>query len=72
MSDQKLKTDVEIIKQLDNLGVGQVNKKTGLQFSDLRHCEHCYCGQGTWNNKEHFVCCMCGHRELVGVIGQIK
>mgnify|MGYP001346067938 CR=1 FL=1 len=31
-------------------------------------CLHCYCGRLHINNKEHMVCCMCGHRALVNSI----
>lgn len=31
-------------------------------------CQHCYCGKGTWNGKEHIVCCICGHRSLANPI----
>ena len=31
-------------------------------------CQHCYCGRGSWNTKEHLVCCICGHRTLANPI----
>jgi len=27
-------------------------------------CQHCYCQTCFIGNKEHLVCCMCGHRML--------
>lgn len=54
------------------------NKETGEQIEDndffrmqlrklnqpISRCQHCFCGSGFFNNQEHLICCMCGHRQL--------
>lgn len=50
-----LQEKMEMVKNQSYLG--------GLSQAFSR-CQHCYCGSGIWNGREHLVCCICGHRTL--------
>ncbi len=42
--------------------------KADFNLHSLGGCQHCYCGHGTWNGREHIVCCICGHRTLANPV----